>query len=137
MIACDFVQVLTRGQDLFCPESVIPVAAREPVAGGCCVGCGLDLREHIGERLDAGQVDVELGATRAAEVGVGVVEAREDEGARGPGPEVVQNGFWTGEAGDLFSLSDGENFAAAEGDGLNSLRLVFSESFARVDDAVE
>ena len=66
----------------FCgPEGVIPVAAGEPVACGRGVGGGFDLREHLGEGFDAGEIDVELGVACTAEVRVRVVEAGEDEGA--------------------------------------------------------
>ena len=34
-------------------------------------------------------------------------------------------------------VSDGEDFAAADGDGFDDLRLVFGEANAGVDDAVE
>ncbi len=137
VVAGDFVEVLTRGQDFIGPQSVIPVAAREPVAGRRGVGGGLDFGEHVGEGFDAGEVDVELGAAGAAEVGVGIVEAGEDEGAGGGGVEIVENGFGSGEARDVFGGADGENFAATDGDGFDDLRLVFRESFAGVDDAVE
>ena len=116
---------------------MIPVAAGEPVACGSGVGGGLDFREHVGEGFDAGEVDVELGAAGATEVRVRVVEAGEDEGVVSADAEIVESGFRTGEARDVFSRADGEHFAAADGDGFDGLRLVFSESDAGVDDAVE
>ena len=102
MAACDFVEILARGQDLLVPEGVIPVAAGEPVAGGRGVGGGLDSCEHLGEGFDAGEIDVELGAACAAEVGVGIVEAGKDEGTGAGGVEIVEDGFWTCESGDFF-----------------------------------
>ena len=137
VIASDFVEILARGQDFIGPQSVIPVAAGEPVACGRGVGGGLDFREHVGEGFDAGEVDVELGAACAAEMRVRVIEAGEDEGAGVGGVEIVEHGFGSGEACDVFGLADGEHFAAADGDGFDDLRLVFSESNAGVDDAVE
>ena len=51
--------------------------------------------------------------------------------------EVAEDGFWTGEAGDVFGGSDGEDFAASNGHGFHGAGLVIGESFAGVDDAVE
>ena len=138
MAAGNFVEILARGQNFFCPESVIPVAAGEPVAGGCCVGGGLDLREHVGERFDAGEVDVELGAACAAKVCVGVVESgKDDRYVVLAESRSCKMRLGSGEAGDFVGRADGENFAAADGDGFDDLRLVFSEANAGVDDAVE
>ena len=94
MIAGDFVEILARGQRFVGPESVVPVAAGEPVAGGRGVGGRLDFREHVGEGFDAGEVDVELGAACAAQVRVRVVEAGEDEGAGAGGVEIAEARFW-------------------------------------------
>ena len=137
MIAGDFVEILARGQGLVGPEGVVPVAASEPVACGSGVGCGFDLREHVGEGFDAGEVDVELGAACAAEVRVRVVEAGEDEGVRGSGARSCRAVL--GPARRVMSsvVADGEHFAAADGHGLDDLRLVFSETFAGIDDAIE
>ncbi len=137
MIAGDFVEILACGQGFVGPQGVIPVSASEPVACGSRVGCGFDLREHSGEGFDAGEVDVELSAACAAEVRVRVIEAREDEGVRGSGAEIVESSFRTGKTRDVFSLAYSEHFAAANGDGLNRLRLIFRETFAGIDDAIE
>ena len=101
MIAGDFVEILAGGQRFVGPEGVIPAAAGEPMARGCCVGGGLDLREHVGERFHAGQVDVKLGAARAAEVRMRVVESGEDED--------VSSGSGRGRAG-AFSDRRGGRF---------------------------
>ncbi len=68
---------------------------------------------------------------------MGIVEAWKDERAGAGGVEIVENGFGTSEARDLFCGSDREHFAASDGDGFYDLRLVFSEPFAGVNDAVE
>ncbi len=137
VIAGYLVEILTRGQDFIGPQSVVPIAASEPVAGGRGVCCCFDFREHFGEGFDAGEVYVELGAACSAEMRVRVVEAGEDEGAGAGGAEIAQRCFGSCEALDVFSLADSKYFAATDGDGFNDLRLVFSETFARVDDTVE
>ena len=82
------------GRVLLRPESVVPVAAGEPVAGRRGFGEGLHFGEHFGERLDAGQVDVELGLAGAAQVHVRVVEAGKDEGAGAGCVRGRGGGFW-------------------------------------------
>ena len=99
--AGDLVEILARGQRLLGPQRVIPVAAGEPVAGGRGLREGLDLGQHLGERLDAGEVDVELGAAGAAKMRVRVVEAGKDEGAGVGAVQIAQRGVGSGQAGDL------------------------------------
>ncbi len=137
VIASHFIEILARGQDFIGPESVVPVAACEPVACGRGICCGFDFREHVGEGFDAGEIDVKLGAACASKMRVRVIKAREDEGAGVGEVEIAQRGFGSCEALDVFSLADGEYFAATDGDGFDNLRLVFSESNAGVDDTVE
>ncbi len=107
------------------------------MTGGCGVGVGLDLGEHFREGFDASEIDVELGLAGTPQVGVGVVEAGKEEGAGVCRVEVVEDGLGAGEAGDFVVGADGENFAAADGDGLDGLRFVVREAVAGVNDAVE
>ena len=79
----NFVEILAGGQGLLRPKRVIPVAAREPVPGGCGIGEALDFNEHRRQGFNAGQVHVELGSAGASQVGVSVIEAGEDEGLAG------------------------------------------------------
>src|ERR1700727_762584 len=102
------------------------------MASGRRSGGRIDLCEHLGKGLGAGEIDVELGASSAAKVCVGIVEAGKDESAGAGGVEIVENRFGSSETRDLFGGSDGEDFAAADCDGFNDARLVFSKSFAGV-----
>jgi hypothetical protein len=56
---------------------------------GCSAGGGFNLREHVGKRFLAGQVDVELGAARAAKVRMRVVESGEEVDVSSGSGEVV------------------------------------------------
>ena len=125
VIAADFIEILPRGEHFICPEGVVPVAAGEPVSGGRVLGGRLDFGEHFVERFDAGEVDVELGATSSAEMRMRVVEAGEDVVAGAGGVEIVEDGLRSGETRDLFGFADGEDFAAA--DGLTRVVLQGSE----------
>ncbi len=113
----------------------MPPVSQWPAGRG--VGGGLNFGEHIGEGFDAGEIDVELGAAGAAEMRVGVVEAGKEEDVGAVGVEVAEDGIGSGETLDVRVAADGEDSAAADGDGLNRLRLVFRKTFAGVDDGVE
>ena len=83
-VSCrDLVEILAGGQDLFFPQRVVPAAAGDPVAFGRFSRESLDLCQHLGQRLDPDQVEIELGLAGPAEMGVGVVESGKDEGAGG------------------------------------------------------
>ena len=69
--------ILAGGESLAGPERMVPVAAREPVAGGLIFGKGSYLGQHFRQRLNPGQVHVELGLAGPAQVGVSVVQAWE------------------------------------------------------------
>ncbi len=107
------------------------------MASGCRVGGGLDFREHVGKRFHAGEIDIKLGASCAAEMGVRVVEAGEDVGVSSGSGEIVHMRLRASEPGDFRSCSDCEHFSAGDGYGFDDLRFVFCESSACVDDAIE
>ena len=56
------------------------------------IGEGLNFAEHLGERLDAGEVNVELGLPGAAKVNMSIVESRKDEGAGAGAVQVAKDG---------------------------------------------
>ena len=136
MAAGHFVQILPRGQRFAGPKGVIPVAAGEPMAGGRGIGKGLDLGQHLRQRLHTGQVHVQLGLSGAAQMDVGVVEAGKDKDAGGVGPQVAEPVFGSCKTFDLLVGAYRQHFAAANRHGLHGLRLAFGETNAGVDDAV-
>src|ERR1039458_1089246 len=82
MSSRDFVEILARRQNLLRPQRVIPIATRKPMTPGRRICKCLDAGEHIGERLHAGEIDIEFGLASAAQMRVSVVESRKDNGAR-------------------------------------------------------
>ena len=124
------------------PEGVVPVAAGQPMTGGCGFGGGGDLGEHGGEGGCAGEVDVELDLAGFTEVTVGVVEAGEDGGVGAGGGfggarEIADDGVGVGEGFYLCGGADGLDFAVEDGDGFYDLGVAFSEADAGVDAGVD
>ncbi len=75
------VEVGAGGEFVVGPEGVVPSSTFDPCAGFGGGDVGADALLHLGEGVDADEVDGELLAAGFADVGVGVVEAGHREGA--------------------------------------------------------
>ena len=106
------VEVGAGGEFVVGPEGVVPSSALDPCAGFGGGDVGADALLHLGEGVDADEVDGELLAAGFADVGVGVVEAGHGEGAvevddLGLGAFEFQDGG-VGACGEDFSVGDGD-----------------------------
>ncbi len=90
VVSGDLVDVGAGGKLVAGPEGVVPAAAEEPVAVSGGGGVVADAVLHLGEGVDAFEVDGELFAAGVGDVGVGVVEAGHGEGV----VQVDDSGLW-------------------------------------------
>ena len=97
----------------FGPEGVIPSSALDPGAGFGGGDVGADALLHLGEGVDADEVDGEFRAAGFADVGVGVVEAGHGEGA----VEVDDLGLRAFEFEEGGVVAGGEDFSVGDGEG--------------------
>ena len=95
------------------PEGVVPSSALDPCAGFGGGDVDADALLHLGEGVDADEVDGELLAAGFADVGVGVVEAGHGEGA----VEVDDLGLGAFEFQEVGVGAGGEDFSVGDGDG--------------------
>ncbi len=137
MIARHPVEFLAGRQRFLCPQSVVPVAADEPVVSRSVFGKRFDPGQHFGQGLDARQVHIELGAAGIAKMHMGVVKSRKNIRARGGGIQVAEARLRPGQPGDLLVCADGQHFAASDSHGLHNLRLAHGHSHARIENPVE
>ncbi len=109
----------------------------DPGAGLGGGDVGADALLHLGERVDADEVDGELLAAGLADVGVGVVEAGHGEGAL----EVDDLRLRALEFEDVGVGARGEDFSVGDGEGGDSGRggggVVLAEVGSGEDVAVE